>query len=155
MLPFPSKGESEREAHCPFIFFIVCAEYLGQLVIYLANQRKTGVGIKISKDDPNISYLMFANDCIIFCRSTKKTARTIKQALDHYCSLPGQLINYHKSKVQFSGNVSSINKKEIVQILQVTHSCNIGMERIKIVLILIVLEEQNKILRFGKKSDES
>lgn len=63
---------------------------------------------------------MFTDDCIIFCGVTKTAARTIKQTLHHYCSVSGQLINYHKSEVQFSRNVSTINKKRTVQILQVT-----------------------------------
>lgn len=68
---------------------------------------------------------MFVDDCIIFYKATKRAAWTIKQFLDHYCSILGQFISYHKSKVQFLRNVSTIDKKEVVQILQVTPIRNI------------------------------
>lgn len=39
----------------------------------------------INRDCPNILYLMFVDDCIIFCRETKIAARNVKYILDHYC----------------------------------------------------------------------
>lgn len=60
-----------------------------------------------------------------FCRATEKTARTMRQALDYYCAVSSQLINYRKLKFNFSRNVTTMDKKEINQILQVTPTGNI------------------------------
>lgn len=121
----PEGGIREGDPLSPYIF-IVCVEYLERLINYLVNQIKSGIGTKIDKDSHNIPYLMFADDCFIFCRVTKKAARMIKQVLDHYWSISGQLINYHKSEVQFSRNVRTFDKKKIAQILQVTPIGNIN-----------------------------
>lgn len=40
---------------------------------------------------------MFADDYSILCKAKKHTANNIKQNLDHYCMVSGQLINYKKN----------------------------------------------------------
>lgn len=45
---------------------------------------------------------MFADDCMIFCKANRKTARHVKSILDNYCKVLGQLVNFKKSSVQFS-----------------------------------------------------
>lgn len=68
---------------------------------------------KINKDSPYIPYLTFADDSIIFRKATGRAARIVKQALDHYYTVSGQLVNYRKSKVRFHKSVSNSDKKEM------------------------------------------
>lgn len=65
---------------------------------------------------------MFMDDCIIFYTATSTTVRNIKQVLDHYYTLSGQLVNYQKLCIQFSNGVSNADKKTISQILQIAVS---------------------------------
>lgn len=44
----------------------------------ISQTSKSGIGIKINKDNPNIPFLMFADKCILFSMATKKMAQTIK-----------------------------------------------------------------------------
>lgn len=53
--------------------------------------------IKSNKDTPKISYLMFADDCIIFYRANKTATRNIKQVLHHYFMVSSQFVNYQES----------------------------------------------------------
>lgn len=69
---------------------------------------------------------MFGDDCIIFCKATKKATREIKYVLDHYCKVSSQLINYHKSIVQFSIYVEKCGKTNIADILQIQTTTAIG-----------------------------
>lgn len=52
--------------------------------------------------------------------------RNIKQIVDHYGTFPGQLVNYYKSKIEFSKGVSNADKNEISQILQISSIDAIG-----------------------------
>lgn len=52
------------------------------------------------KSQKKISYLMFADDCLIFCKATKRAARLKKDIL-HYSKVSGQLINYYNLKFNF------------------------------------------------------
>lgn len=70
----------------------------------MANPPKSGIGIKTAKNSHSISYLMFADACIIFCKANKASARNVKNRLENYCNVSCQLINFHKSTVQFSEN---------------------------------------------------
>lgn len=75
----------------------------------MATQSKSGSGSKVNRDAPKIPVLMFVNDCIIFCRANNRSARNIKQILNHYCIVSGQLVNYHTSFL-FSNDVSNTEK---------------------------------------------
>lgn len=62
---------------------------------------------------------MFVDDCVILCRANNKAARIIKQVLNHYFTVSGQLVNCQKLSLLFSNGVSSADKKTISQILQI------------------------------------
>lgn len=44
----------------------------------MANVPKSGISIKVPLYGPIIPYLIFANDCAIFCETNRKAARTVK-----------------------------------------------------------------------------
>lgn len=67
----------------------------------MTNQPKLGIGIELNKNTPKILFLMFTDGCIIFCRTTKRAARNIRQTLDYYYTVSGQLINYQTSCLLF------------------------------------------------------
>lgn len=69
---------------------------------------------------------MFVDNYINFCKATKAAARNVRNILDHYCKVSGQLINFKQSKVQLSTSVNSAYKRQIEQILQMFSSCSIG-----------------------------
>lgn len=94
----PERGIRQGGLISSYIF-IICVEYLGRYFIFMTNTPKTGSDIKVSENDPTIPYLMFSNDCLLFCKGNRKAARHI--VLDNYCKVSGQLVNFHKSLVQF------------------------------------------------------
>lgn len=73
---------------------------------------------KLDKGNPNVSYLMFADDCLTFCRATKGAVWNVN-LFGAYCKVSSQLINYHhKFKIQFSNGVLNAGKGKIAQVLQ-------------------------------------
>lgn len=92
----------------------------------MSQKEEFRIGIKSSKDCRNIIYVMFAEDCIIFCGAFKTAACHVRNILDHYCKVSGQLVNIHKSKIQFSIGINNAHKREIEHILEMTSSSSIG-----------------------------
>jgi hypothetical protein len=101
----PSRGLRQGDHLSPFLF-ILGTEVLSRL---FHHQEFIGLlkGIKISKDCPTITHLLFADDLIIFAKATSSEAATIKSCLDLYCSWSGQQVNDGKSSVLFSKKTSS------------------------------------------------
>lgn len=68
-------------------------------VSFLPNQKKEGIWISLNKDTPY-----------------KYVVRNIKQILDHYCIVLGQLVNYKKSRIQFYKDVSNAIKRSSLRL---------------------------------------
>lgn len=81
--------------------FIICARLLVRKLQSTANDPKSGIGIKISKNTENIPFLTFANDTMIFVKANKKSCAIIKNVTQEYCNMSGQLINYHETSGHF------------------------------------------------------
>lgn len=61
-----------------FLYFYFCVEYLVRYIYFMSTLKSSGIRIKLTKDSSIISYLMFADDCLIFCRATEPAARVVK-----------------------------------------------------------------------------
>lgn len=74
-------------------------------------------GAKIAKGDSSISHLLFEDDSFIFFRVCLTEAREVKNLLEDYCEMSGQLNNYHKLAVYFRKCACQRWFRAIVQIL--------------------------------------
>lgn len=75
----PGKGLRQGDPLSPFLF-IICTEILTRLI----NSEKCCEnvhGIKISKNAPAITHLMYADDTLLMCRANKAEAQTIRKVL--------------------------------------------------------------------------
>lgn len=99
--------------HLIFLLFVL---NIWEDIFITGSLPKTGIGIKVAKEGPIIPYLMFADDCMIFCKVSIKTARSVKEILQGYCMVSDQLINYHKSSVQFSKGTERNTRAAITDI---------------------------------------
>ena len=94
----PTRGIRQGDPLSPYIF-ILCMEALNRMLYIEASTRKSGIGIKLSPRDNKIPCLLFADDCLLFCKTNSDCCKKLKSVLDKFCSLSGQLINFHKSVV--------------------------------------------------------
>lgn len=117
----PNRGLRQGDPISPYIF-IICAKYLGRYIYHRASIPKTGMGVKVAKQGPMILFLMFADDCIIFSKASKMAARNVKEVLQDYCMVSSQLVNYHKSLVQFSKGSNRTTRMAIIDTLQIPQS---------------------------------
>lgn len=63
---------------------------------FMSMQNYFGICTKLTKNSPKISYLMFTDDCIILCGTTKKEKQNVKDILNHYCKISSHLVSYHR-----------------------------------------------------------
>lgn len=100
---YPSRGIRQRDPISPYIF-ILCMEYLGQLINKKCNAH-LWQPIKASWSDPAVSHLFFVNDLVLFARVDGNNCSTIRDVLDDFYSISRQTISDTKSRVYFSPNV--------------------------------------------------
>ncbi|KAA3464776.1 reverse transcriptase [Gossypium australe] len=113
----PSRGLRQGDPLNPFLFFI-CSERLSAL---MRTAKKNGLikGAKTSRKGPEISHLLFADDCMMFGEATEKGARVLKDILKVYESCLGQCINFDKSTIFYSTNTNEESKAAVLRLLGV------------------------------------
>ncbi|KAA3482702.1 reverse transcriptase [Gossypium australe] len=79
-------------------------------------------GAKASRKGPEISHLLFADDCLMFGEATEKGARVLKDILKVYESCSGQCVNFGKSLISYSTNMNEESKGAVLRLLGVRSS---------------------------------
>ena len=121
----PTRGIRQGDPLSPYIF-ILCMEALSNALIKESLEQKSGIGIKLSTSLERIPCLLFADDCLLFCRADATTCTKLKSLLESFCAHSGQLINYHKSTLTFSTNATTSHRRLATSIFNITHSDSLG-----------------------------
>lgn len=77
------------------------------------------LGIKIASNAPNISHLMYADDCILFTKVTEPDISGLAHTLNAYARFSGQRINFQKSEILLSPNTGAPDASFITNILNI------------------------------------
>ena len=75
---------------------------------------------------PKFRSLCFPDDYIIFAKATLKVCSSINKVLHDFCSMFGQLVNFHKSSVQISNNIQGAMKRRLREALNIPISNGIS-----------------------------
>ena len=78
--------------------FLLCAEGLIGLLKH-EEEADNLLGVKVCRDAPAVSHLLFADDSLILMRADVRNAESLRRALDNYCAALGQLVNEAKSSI--------------------------------------------------------
>ncbi|XP_019190483.1 PREDICTED: uncharacterized protein LOC109184855 [Ipomoea nil] len=76
-------------------------------------------GVRVARGAPQISHLLFADDCFLFLRANTKESIHMKWVLDTYSAASGQQINFDKLILCFSANVHAQTRNDVVDALGV------------------------------------
>ncbi|KAH9656895.1 putative reverse transcriptase/RNA-dependent DNA polymerase [Citrus sinensis] len=75
-------------------------------MLQMAEEKRVIHGLKFSKDI-TISHLLFADDSLIFTRASENDCMHLRRIFECYAAASGQLFNYDKSSMFFSGNITN------------------------------------------------
>ncbi|GMI86859.1 hypothetical protein HRI_002355200 [Hibiscus trionum] len=118
----PTRGVRQGDPLSPYLF-LFCAEGLSSL-LHNARVSRLITGAKTGRSGIPISHLFFADDSILFGSSTIEDATRLREIVSYYERASGQLVNYNKSAIFFSGNVSQSLTNSISNLFNVRVSVN-------------------------------
>ena len=98
---------------------MVCTEVLSSL-LYRAKRNQLMSCLKLTRAALMITYLLFANDSIIFSWGNSQDFHAILNVLNLYKNASGQMVNFNKSSLFFIANVKKQDRGLIMEI------CNIN-----------------------------
>ena len=113
----PSRGLRQGDPLSPYLF-LFCAEGLNALLRGAAVNGEIQ-GFSLCRNGPKLTHLFFADDCLIFCRSTLDECNKIQELLDYYETASGQVINKEKTTLCFSRNTDEVTQEAIKVALDV------------------------------------
>ncbi|KAA3454404.1 reverse transcriptase [Gossypium australe] len=116
----PTRGLRQGDPLSPFLF-LICSEGLSAL---MRSTMRNGLvkGAKACQRGPEISHLLFADDCILFGEATEKGAKVVNDILKEYESCSGQCVNFNKSTIFYSTNTREKSKDLVSNLLGVRNS---------------------------------
>ena len=114
---YPTRGIRQEDPFSPYLFLFY-AEGLNAIL------RKASIGGEIEgfslcRRGPKITHLFFADDCLLFCRSTLAECEKIKELLPIYEAASGQMVNKDKTTLFFSKKTDDESQEVIKQSLDV------------------------------------
>ncbi|XP_052479670.1 uncharacterized protein LOC128034843 [Gossypium raimondii] len=118
----PQRGLRRGDPLSPYLF-LTCAEGFSRLIA-LAKREGSLVGTKVGRGNVSVSHLFFADDSILFGEASAEGANRMKSVIQEYEKVSGQLVNFEKSLIYYSGNVDSLTKDQVGRILGVRNSNN-------------------------------
>ena len=85
----------------------------------MRTKRKLKVGVKIGRNGISFTHILFADDSFFFFQNDKSSLNALKTTILWYCSLLGQSINFNKSELYCSPNISPNIQESLASTLQV------------------------------------
>jgi hypothetical protein len=113
----PSRGLRQGDPLSPFLFLFVADGLSALLQREVQNQNIEPV--KICRNAPGISHLLFADDTLLFFKAQQDQAQRVKEVLESYAKSTGQLINPSKCSIMFGASCAEETRAEIKSILEV------------------------------------
>ncbi|XP_026437835.1 uncharacterized protein LOC113336058 [Papaver somniferum] len=98
------RGLRQGDPLSPYLF-LFCMEALSR---YLTNAESQGLihGTKVCSEALAINHLLFADDCMIFCKANMEECNNLIKIFQEFGHSFGQLINFSKSGIFFSKNTA-------------------------------------------------
>ncbi|KAL0314933.1 UNVERIFIED_CONTAM: putative mitochondrial protein [Sesamum angustifolium] len=104
----PHRGLRQGDPLSPYLF-LFCSEALSGLFREAENSNSVK-GVKIARNAPCISHLLFADDTLVFCEASLSAMQEVSRLLSKYEAASGQKVNLEKSSMVLSRNVEQFDR---------------------------------------------
>lgn len=104
----------------PYLF-IICAEGLSALIKEY-ERRGRFQGIKIARNAPVVSHMLFADDSYMYCKANGEGTRSAMDLLQQFQNASGQQVNLAKSSIFFSPNTDTNTRSEVCSIMGINEA---------------------------------
>ncbi|XP_056859988.1 uncharacterized protein LOC130508476 [Raphanus sativus] len=108
----PSRGLRQGDPLSPYLF-VMCTEMLVQM-LKRAEESRLISGLRVARRAPPVSHLLFADDSMLYCKSSDEEIDRVTQLLRNYSIASGQRINYQKSSIYFGKHIPLQRREEIM-----------------------------------------
>jgi hypothetical protein len=113
----PTRGLRQGDPLSPYLFLLV-AEGLSKLIQNGIDEGKLQE-LKICRQSPGISHLLFADDSLLFFRANEEQAIEVKNILNRYEKATGQLLNLGKCSLLLGKRVTEEKGKQVMDALNI------------------------------------
>ncbi|XP_024007904.1 uncharacterized protein LOC112083915 [Eutrema salsugineum] len=120
----PSRGLRQGDPLSPYLF-ILCTEVLAGLC-RKAQDNGSLVGIRVSRNSPQVNHLLYADDTMFFCKSDPTSCAVLSSILRRYGDASGQSINLAKSSITFSAKTHRNQRAVAKRILHIHNEGGAG-----------------------------
>jgi hypothetical protein len=108
---YPTRGIRQGDPMSPYLF-LLCAEGLSCMLKFSGPQF-LAKGVWVGVHAPWVSYLLFADDCLVFTQASERAGQRLAEILQTYQEGSGQIVNTTKSAIFFSSNCDDNMKEEM------------------------------------------
>lgn len=120
----PSRGLRQGDPMSPCLF-VLCIEKLGTLIMKRVEQ-KYWLPIKVSKNGPFISHLLFVDDVLLFSKAKLSQIDLIMDTIEIFSIASGLRVNYEKSKALVSSIIPHALREQLASKSSIRFSSNLG-----------------------------
>ncbi|KAL0443754.1 UNVERIFIED_CONTAM: putative mitochondrial protein [Sesamum latifolium] len=113
----PGRGLRQGDPLSPYLFLFCTEAFSG--MIRQAEEEGAIHGVRVCRNGPKVTHLLFADDMLIFCDANRASLELIRGLLAKFESGSGLQVNYQKSAVVFSRNVPLQTQEELANLLGV------------------------------------
>lgn len=118
------KAAPSRGPLSPYLF-VLCMEVLDQKISRAVENHQWRL-VNLSCTGPNISYIFFRDDLLLFGEASVSQARLMEHTLAAFCGISGQRINCSKLRIWFSPNTPLYLKNTICTEFGVLPKADLG-----------------------------
>ena len=120
----PSKGLRQRDLMSPYLFMLC----MGKLAVMVQNKVNLRIRkpLKIARNGPCISHLLFANDVLLFCNRKKYQVQVLMDTMIEFCNTFGLSVNFEKSRAMAFRHLLAWKKNSLSNLTSICFINDIG-----------------------------
>ena len=112
------RGIRQGDPISPYLF-VLCMERLGHVINQTVLEGRWKP-LRLSRNGSPLSYLIFANDLLLFSKASKGHIQVIMECMNMFCAAMGKKISLKKSGIALLAGVDEEKEQKISRVLGIS-----------------------------------